>query len=160
MQTEICMCYLMFVHFLSQCKVCLFGVQDGTARVHAGAGASSAPPGGANWTKPLEETSEEVSFSFTPADPNLTETELYRMHVYKIENDSEFVALYTTQKGTVFKTMMAQGFLYSNEQELHVYGIVGSTAVDIRDAWGNKYYKIEGENLRDFTRMGIPLFPF
>ena len=65
----------------------------------AGAGASSAPPGGANWTKPLEETSEEVSFSFPLAHPNLTETELYRMHVYKIENDSEFVALYTTQKG-------------------------------------------------------------
>ena len=56
--------------------------------------------------------------------------------------------------------MMAQGFPYSNEQELHVYGTGGSTAVDIRDAWGNKYYKIEGENLRDFTRMGIPLFPF
>ena len=126
----------------------------------AGQGASLAPVGGANWTNPLDEASEEVRFSFPSADPNLTETMLYRMHVYKIENDSEFVALYTTQKGTVFKTMMAHGFPYSNEQDLNVYGTGGLTDVDIRDAWGNKYYKIEGENLRDFTRMGIPLFPF
>ena len=43
----------------------------------AGAGASSAPPGGANWTNPLEEENEEVSFSFPSVNPNLTETELY-----------------------------------------------------------------------------------
>ena len=123
------------------------------------AGAPSAPPGGANWTKILEEDGEEVSFSFPSASSDLKEIELSKMHVQKIENDSEFVALYATQKGTVFKTMMVPGFPYSNEQQLHVYGTVGSTDVDIRDAWGNKYYKIEGENLQDFTRMGIPLFP-
>ena len=123
------------------------------------AGAPSAPPGRASWTKRLEEEGGEVSFSFPSASPNLKEIELSKMHVKKIENDSEFVALYATQKGMVFTTMMVPGFPYSNEQKLHVYGTVGSTVVDIRDAWGNKYYKIEGENLQDFTRMGIPLFP-
>lgn len=59
----------------------------------------------------------------------------------------------------VFKTMMAYGFSYFNEQTLHVYGDEGTMSLDIRDAWGKKYYRVDGEALQVFTRRGIPIFP-
>lgn len=118
--------------------------------------APTAPPTGAHRNNHHEEKRKEVIFSFPIS---IDEVELYDMHVRKIENDSEFVALYTTQKGTVFKTMMAYRFPYLNEQTLHVYGVEGATSLDIRDAWGNKYYRVDGEALQVFTRREIPIFP-
>ena len=71
------------------------------------AGAPSAPPmTGADWTKHHEAEKEEVSFSFPTATLEQKEVELYKLYVRKIDNDSEFVALYVTLTGIVFKTMM------------------------------------------------------
>ena len=130
------------------------------AGMGAGQGASSAPLGGTNWTNPVDEVNEEVSFSFPSVDLDLTQTLLYKMHVYKIENDSEFVALYTTQKGTVFKTMMAHGFPYSKEQDLHVYGTGGSTDIDIRDAWEIHTIKLMGKTCGILQGREYPYFHF
>ena len=68
----------------------------------------------------------------------------------KIDNDSEFVALYVSLSGIVFKTMMVYGFPYPHDQELHVYRDNETLSIDFRDDWGNKYYVIEGDG---FTRF-------
>ena len=121
--------------------------------------APSAPPAEVSWAPQRQTDAEEVSFSFPSAAPNFNDNELYRLRVLKIENDSEWVALYVSSKGIIFKTMMSYGTPYPNEQTLHVYGEEGSPSLDFRDAWGNKYYTIEGDTLQDFTKKGIPIFP-
>ena len=77
----------------------------------------------------------------------------------KVENDSEFVALYANSAGIVYKTMMVYGFPYPREQELHIYGNEGTTSIDIWDEWGNKYYSVDREALQTFTRGGTPIVP-
>ena len=76
----------------------------------------------------------------------------------KIDNDSEFIALYVSSSEIFFKTMMVYGFPYPHNQELHVYRDDETLSVDFRDEWGNEYYEIEGEALKDFTKMGVPIF--
>ena len=96
--------------------------------------APSAPPmTGADLTKHNEEKKEEVSFTFHTATPDRKETELYKLYVRKFDNDTEFVALYVSSSGIVFKTMMVYGFPYPHDQELHVYRDDETLYIDFRD---------------------------
>ena len=51
----------------------------------------------------------------------------------KIDNDSEFVALYVSLSGIVFKMMMVYKFPYPHDQELHVYRDEATLSIDFRD---------------------------
>ena len=96
--------------------------------------APSVPPMmGVDWTKHHEVEKDEVGFSFPTATPERKEVELYKLYVRKIDNDSEFVALYVTLTGIVFKIMMVYGFPYPQDQELHVYRDKATTSIDFRD---------------------------
>ena len=114
----------------------------------------------ADWTWHRgDKAKEEVSFTFPTTVPRTNEKELYCMHAKKVENDSEFVALYANSAGIVYKTMKVYGFPYPREQELHIYRNEGTTSINIRDEWENKYYSVDREALQTFTRGGMPIIP-
>src|SRR5271163_1737178 len=69
-----------------------------------------------------------------------------------------YVVLYENPLGGIYKTMYLAGFPHPNEQILHVYGQEGTSTVEIRDDWNNKYVKVGVEALTAYTREGVPLF--
>ena len=76
----------------------------------------------------------------------------------KVKNDSEFVALYVSLSRNVFQNNDGVWISIPSDQELHVYRDDETLSIDFRDEWGNKYYVIEGDGLKDFTRMGVQIF--
>lgn len=85
------------------------------------------------WTRHCNKVKEELSFTFYTTIPSSKENELYCMHVQKLENDSEFVALYANSVSIVYKIMMVDGFPYPKEQEMHIYRNDRTTSIDIWD---------------------------